>query len=358
MSRSLLPLGCAVIASAAVAGAQVQTGPAPSTIRPTTSLFAGAPMARIASGDLSMTVALPDAAHGFYRSTRFDWSGMVTEARLGRTRFYGPWFDGVSPEVHDFSDTSAGVVVGAPNAGTGPAEEFANRDGETVPGYNAAPVGGSFIKIGVGRLRKPDAQPYDHFRVYPIVDGGKWTVQRRADRIVFRQLLLPDASGYGFDYEKTLTLTPDGGLILAHRLTNLGSRPIKTQVYTHNFARFDGADVGAGMRVDFPSTISGPVSAPSLATVDGSALRYLRALSPGDRVQLPPQPGGIAVPSGPFRVVSAGGAAITMQGDTPLVRTAFWSIRRAVAVEPFVPIDVAPGATQRWTWRYRFIPDR
>ena len=35
--------------------------------------------------------------------------------------------------------------------------------------------------------------------------------------------------------------------------------------------------------------------------------------------------------------------------------TSTWSpIRGAVAVEPFVAIDVAPGAEQRWSWRYRF----
>lgn len=323
----------------------------PKDVTPIT--LSGAPMATIVSGDLRVTMALPDPKRGFYRSTRFDWSGMITEVRRGSSRFYGPWMDGVAANVHDFVDRPDGVVAGPRNAATGPSEEFANRDGETVPGYDAAPAGGSFIKIGVGRLRKPDLRPYDHFAAYSIVDSGKWTVRRHADRIVFEQRLAPDASGYGFDYEKTVSVAPGGVMVIAHRLRNTGSKPIQTQVYNHNFARFDGAEVGSGVSVAFPWAITGSVADPRLAGIDGNVLRYLRVLSPGERVQLPPMGGPTAV-SGPFRVTGANGASIEMQSDVPLVRTVLWSMRRVVAVEPFVAIDVAPGSEQRWTWRYSY----
>lgn len=313
-----------------------------------------APGVTLARGGLRVHIALPDAQHGFYRSTRFDWSGMITSVTMDGAHFYGPWFDGAAASVHDFVDMPGGVVVGPRNAATGPAEEFANRDGETVPGYNAAPAGGTFIKIGVGRLRKDDAKPYDHFAPYAIVDGGSWSVRRGKDRITFIQRLQPDAGGYGYAYEKTITLAPGGVMTIAHRLRNIGTQTINTQIYNHNLARFDGADIGPGVLVHFPAAITGAVSAPQLATVEGDTMRYTAALSPGDRVQLPAQAGDPVTVPGPFRVTGAHGASITMQTDTPLVRTVLWSIRRAVAIEPFTAIHVAPGAEQRWSWRYTY----
>lgn len=314
------------------------------------------PTATLESGGLQVRIALPDARRGYYRSTRFDWSGIITSVAMDGSHFYGPWFDRVSPSVHDFMDSPSGVVVSPRNAATGPAEEFANRDGETVPGYNAAPVGGTFIKIGVGRLRKSDNEPYDHFKAYTIVDGGTWTVRRAKDRITFIQHLPTDAGGYGYEYEKTITLAPGGVMTIAHRLRNIGKQPINTQVYNHNLARFEGADIGPGVSVRFPFPIGGPAPAPNLATVAGDSVHYNAPLAPGDRVQLAAQPGDPSVPPGPFRVTGANGASITMQTDTPLVRTVLWSIRHAVAVEPFTAIHVAPGAEQRWAWSYTFTP--
>ena len=331
-----------------------QAAPDPRDIQPIQPRLASAPKTVLRSGALAVTIALPDPNRGFYRSTRFDWSGMITGVTYGRAHFYGPWVDGIAGNVHDFSDTDRGLFAGERNAATGPAEEFANRDGETVPGYNAAPAGGTFIKIGVGRLRKDDLKPYDHFSSYTIVDGGRWSIHRTASSISFVQRLAADATGYGFEYRKTVSLAPGGVMTITHSLRNNGTKPIRTQIYTHNFARFGNSEIGSGVKVDFPFALTGPVSDPGIAAIDGNELSYLRALKPGERLQLPPQPGGADKPSGPFRVSGQNGASITMEGDTPLVRTAVWSVRRTVAVEPFVAIDVEPGSEQHWSWRYTY----
>lgn len=357
MLRHAAGLATAVLAATAASGQanpQEHRHPAPGQNAAAAVIPKSAPSTTLVRGALRVHIALPDARHGFYRSTRFDWSGIITGVTLDSAKFYGLWFDGISPAVHDFEDTARGVVVAPRNAATGPVEEFANRDGETVPGYNAAPAGGTFIKIGVGRLRKDDLQPYDHFSPYAIVDGGQWTVRQGKDWITFAQRLTPDAGGYGYEYEKRINLAPGGVMTIAHRLRNIGTLPINTQVYNHNLARFDGAGPGPGVQVQFPGALTGPVSAPQLATIDGNILRYEAPLAPGDRVQLPAQPGDPSAVPGPFRVSAANGASITMQSDTPLVRTVLWSIRKAVAVEPFVAIHVMPGAEQSWSWRYTF----
>jgi hypothetical protein len=312
------------------------------------------PQAVLTQGKLRVTVALPDARRGFYRSTRFDWSGMVTEVTLGASHFYGPWFDGTRDDVRDFVDGAEGVFVSPRNPATGPAEEFVAREGDVVPGYNAAAIGGTFIKIGVGRLRKADLKPYDRFSAYDIVDGGEWSVRRKPGNIVFVHRLRPAADGYAYEYEKAITLAPGGVMTIAHRLRNTGRLPLITQVYNHNFARFDGAEIGPGVTARFPVPLAGPVSDPGLASIAGNELRYLRPLRAGDRVTLPILPGDPAANGGPFTITGANGASITMAADVPVVRTAVWSIRRTVAVEPFVAINVAPGAEQRWSWRYTY----
>ena len=71
-----------------------------------------------------------------------------------------------------------------------------------VLGYDEAKAGGTFLKIGVGILRKPDDSPYSHYRLYEIVDGGKWSVKKSADAVEFTQELHDASSGYGYVYRK------------------------------------------------------------------------------------------------------------------------------------------------------------
>ena len=41
------------------------------------------PKAEISNGQIRAVVYLPDAQSGFYRSTRFDWSGIVGSLKFG-----------------------------------------------------------------------------------------------------------------------------------------------------------------------------------------------------------------------------------------------------------------------------------
>ncbi len=93
---------------------------------------------------------LPDATNGFYRGTRFDWSGVVADLQYAGHSYYGPWFTQTDPKVSDFVYRGAEIVAGPCSAITGPVEEF------TALGYDEAKPGGTFLKIGVGMLRKPD----------------------------------------------------------------------------------------------------------------------------------------------------------------------------------------------------------
>src|SRR6266849_5113859 len=118
------------------------------------------PTAEITNGQIRAKVYLPDAKNGYYRATRFDWSGVVHSLQYNGHDYYAQWFQKTDPMVHDFVYKGSDIVAGPCTAITGPVDEFAPL------GWEEALSGGAFIKIGVGILRKPDEGKYDNFRLY------------------------------------------------------------------------------------------------------------------------------------------------------------------------------------------------
>ena len=89
------------------------------------------PMRHLSNGVLDMKLYTPDAETGFYRGTRFDWSGIIERVEYEGHRYYGPWRSPHNPTGNDFV--------------SGPAEEFAMAD---PMGYDEAGPGESF-PVGV-----------------------------------------------------------------------------------------------------------------------------------------------------------------------------------------------------------------
>jgi hypothetical protein len=356
-ARAIIAGATALTAIIPAASAQ-QAAPALADARPVGEMIAAAPRAMLRNGALSAEIALPDAAHGFYRGTRFDWSGMIIAVTLGKARFHGPWFDAVAPGVRDYVHDGARIVAGPQTGATGPAEEFqgTNTGPGPTPGYAEAAPGDTFVKIGVGRLQRTDARPYDRFSSYPIVDSGQWQVRRGADRITFVQTLPLAADGYGYRYEKSLRLLPDGSIVIAHRLANTGQKPISTQVYSHNFIRFGDHRVDPAITVTSPLLRGLATKDPALARVEGERLIFARPIAGEESVALSaPTSDHRAAHAAPvFTVARAGDGAIAAFTASPIARVVFWNIDRVNAVEPFVPIEVAPGGAQEWSWRYRY----
>ena len=120
------------------------------------------PQAELSNSSIRATLYLPDAQQGYYRGTRFDWSGAISSLKWNGHEYFGPWFDRHDPKIHD--------------AITGPVEEFLT--GDSGLGYAEAKPGESFVRIGVGAVRKPEEPAYRRFETYEIVDPGKWTVRK------------------------------------------------------------------------------------------------------------------------------------------------------------------------------------
>ncbi len=142
----------------------------------------------ISNGIIQATIHPPDPISGFYQGTRFDWSGVIGSLKFAGHNYYGPWFTKTDPGVIDYVYQGTDIVAGPCSAVTGPAEEFStNNEGL---GFNEAQPGGTFLKIGVGVLRKPDNAKYSMFRLYDIVDHGQWSVQVKPASVDFTQKVI------------------------------------------------------------------------------------------------------------------------------------------------------------------------
>ncbi|MCC7010249.1 MAG: hypothetical protein IT184_15690 [Acidobacteria bacterium] len=352
MTRTTLTSAAAAAAFVCL-GAGPRAGLLPGDASTVTIVQPQPPDALITNGQIRARIHLPDAARGFYRSTRFDWSGVVASLEHKGHDFYGPWFAKSDPPVRDFVYRDGEIVTGAQSTMTGPAEEF-----QPALGYTAASVGGTFVKIGVGVLRRATDANYSGYANYEIVDAGKWTVTPAADRVSFTQEVNDPASGYGYRYEKTLRLSPGRPeMTIEHRLTNVGRQPIQATQYNHNFLTLDGGTTGPDIRISVPFDIKTTTPPdPAFAEIRGKQILYKKVLSGEDRVTFSIT--GFGTTPADYDITTentATGAGVRVTADCPLARLAFWSIRSVVSMEPFVDVSTAPGATTAWTLTYTYF---
>jgi hypothetical protein len=309
------------------------------------------PNAEITNELIKARIYLPDRQKGFYRGTRFDWSGVLYSLHANGHSYYGPWFNKTDPSVHDFVYRGADIVAGPCSAITGPVDEFG------PVGYDEAKPGGTFIKIGVGALRRDSDGKYDNYHLYEIADAGEWTAKKHPDGLDFVQQLHDAGSGYAYVYEKKVRLI--GGkaeMVLSHRLKNVGKRAIRTDVYNHNFLVLDQQPPGPGMVISVPFTIRAP-DAPQngLAEVRGKQIVYLKTLKERDVVAISLENFGESPKDHMIRLEKSSlGAGMKIQSDRPLLRESLWSIRTVVAMEPFISIAIEPGAEFTWTTAYEY----
>lgn len=313
------------------------------------------PQATISNGVLDVTLYLPDPHKGFYRGTRFDWSGVIRSLEYEGHNYYGPWFTKTDPKVIDFIFDAADIVAGPCSAITGPVEEFSSQ--QKALGFDDAKPGGTFIKIGIGVLRRPDEQAYNPYRRYEIVDGGKWNVRTKDDAIEFMQELNDPASGFAYRYTKIVRLVsgkPE--MRLEHKLENMGRRAIETSVYDHNFLVLDKQPIGPDFVVTVPFAIHADrMQNAELARIHEHQFGYRKKLQGRETVSA--ELSGFGETADDYKITIENhnaGAGMQITGNRPLSKENLWSIRSVLAVEPFIDMSIEPGKAFTWTYDYTY----
>ena len=304
-------------------------------------LCAGAdyPETEISNGILRAKLLLPDAQKGYYRGTRFDWSGAISSLQFQGHEYFGKWFDRYDPKIHD--------------AIMGPVEEFLTN-GKGL-GYDEVKPGESFVKIGVGAIRKPEEPAFRQFETYDITTNGKWTIHKAAGFVEFTQQL-PDTDGYAYIYKKTVRLVPGKPeMVLEHSLRNTGKKAISTSVYEHNFYMLDHQPAGPDCAVRFPFAVHALADLHGMAEARGKDFTYLEELQEGQSV-FTAMDGFDHTPADyDIRVENRkAGIGVRQTSDRPIAKLVFWSIRTTVCPEAFMDLHAEPGQEIKWTIRYEF----
>lgn len=296
----------------------------------------GVPQTEIDNGIIKAHLYLPDNENGYYRGTRFDWSGVIPSLEYNGHTFFGQWFVKYSPVSHD--------------AIMGPVEEFGPL------GYEVNDSTGSFVKIGVGLLSKPPEKFYQRFGYYDIKDPGRWTVKRKKDQVTFIHELT--GNEYGYEYTKTVSLLPAKPVMeIRHSLRNTGTKPILTSVYDHNFFVIDSTITGPGLFVTFPFLLQVDTTLlRDLVTVNENTVSFRREIAEDEMINIGKLDGFTSDPGDyDIRIENRNsGAGVRITCDKPLSDLIFWASYRVLSPEPYIDISVDPGEEFTWKITYEF----
>jgi len=297
------------------------------------------PSAQISNQHVVMKLYLPDPEIGYYRATRFDWSGIIYSLEFKSHQYFGEWKDTHDPLVHEDI--------------TGPVESY-NSPGL---GYENAEPGEEFIRIGVGRIEKIQEQEYEWSKTYKIIDHGTWTVNQGKDWIEFRHEL-KNKDGWGYIYTKRIDLMKETpGFSIHHTLKNTGLKTIETDQYNHNFFVIDNKITGPDFQVEFPFNISTENDLKGVVKIDRNKLLFDKMLSEGF-VWLELKGYEETVEDHQIEIVNKEtGAGVRLHVDRPLHRLVFWATNTTLCPENFIYLNLESGEEETWISNYELFSD-
>lgn len=242
-------------------------------------------------------------------------------------------------------------------ASGGMPDEFGLK-GDGVLGFDAALGGGSFIKIGVGRLQRTTAKPYNFAERYSVLEAFPITIKTAtSDTLVVAQIGGSDALPWRYNYEKTYRVAPGNQLVISYLLTNTGTEPIEFEHYNHHWFTLGGTRVGPAYRVTTGFPIPPPLPvAKSPFAFEPQALQPLTVIPGAKSFYYETRFDGVTtVPAGQNHLnFSIGDASVQLKGDFAPSAFAVFGLNEAFCPEIFHQVRVLSGQTTRWSMTYQF----
>jgi len=291
---------------------------------------------------IETSIFLPDAQNGFYRASRFEWSGMIWQLTY-KNHTYFTEMENYKP--HDPKNTYHAISL---------AEGFLGGNAERLKEVNP---GETFMIIGVGNAEKPDdGKDYYFATPYKIIDPGKWTVSHGKDWVEFTHEL-SDNKGYGYIYVKRMELTKGKPqLVIHHSLKNTGTRTLNTNQYCHNFFLLDNDNIGKNYQMDFffPAVLKEDLKPYTdikdnkmvfMQDLEGELLSTIEGYSD-------------SVSHNHFKIKNIRTrAGVDITGDFAQGFLFFYANKNCICPEVFINISLEPGETQKWTTTYNFFEE-
>lgn len=279
---------------------------------------------------LSLHLDLPEEN---YQSTRFDWTGKIVQV-IYRGKTIAGKEKAMDQQVSD---------------GLG----FYNEFGFDQPiGFEATPKGDWFHKIGIGLLKKQE-EPY-HFSQSFEVQPASIDVVLNKNEVVFT-CVGANYRGYGYQLTKSIQLLADG-FSIHYQLLNTGNNRLKTNEYVHNFISIDETAIDSNYQLEFPFVIQPnqfieTVNPESAVRIGEKELRFNH--SPSQAFYFSNMTG--------YREQKASWKLFHLKEQLAISELTnfnsdtvnLWGTGHVICPELFKQIDIAPGASDLWTRRYK-----
>lgn len=291
-----------------------------------------------------LTIYKPDAKNGYFRGSRFDWSGIIGRARNNGHVWYADYTAGSHDPLSE---------------GTGTAGEFGI---DSATGYSGTQP---FLKIGVGKLQGTGGS-YNFRTNYQILDPGVWKIVRGKYWIEFTHLLTA-FNGYDYNYVKRITIADTAAsYTIDYDLKNTGTKNIITDHYTHIFTLIDDKEVTGNYAITFgfapvlpggSNQTSSPGSWASMSTINGKVLTVTATLTGSDYLWA--SFGGIPVTASANSAIvqeTTGKAALKVACAWVPCKYNFWASPRSICPEAYIAVILNPSAEIRWTDTYTLYP--
>ena len=227
--------------------------------------LASFPHVMIGNDALQATVFLPHAQKGYYRSSRFDWGSMVGHfiLRIPNSPKNVTLCTSIRPLPHRPLATEDAIGI-ASEFGCGVRGELCHQPGlklasNGVLGYGDAGAAGTFLKVGVGKLRRPlklrtDGFAYNFTWPYEFAELPGWEVDVLPER---RGILLTQEvrhKRWGWRIRRKIHVCSEGRPILCvdMTVTNLGDAGLTIPYASGNaFNMMRGPATGPGFGLGF-----------------------------------------------------------------------------------------------------------
>lgn len=267
----------------------------------------------------------------FYNGARFDHNGFIT---------------GVTLDARHTFCVPESPVKGEGSGGCGLCGEFGIDE---AIGYEETKVGGYFLKIGVGLLKKPDDKPYNFFHNYKFTPQLS-SIAFEEDSFSFTAQA-ENCNGYAYRYQKNVAIC-DNRLKISYTLENTGSKRITTTEYCHNFLGIDKRPVDSSYQLTIPNLQELSLEAGYVCSHDG----FITWPDEPMEKQFYCLPKATQGDGCSWRLVNnMAGVGVSETDDFTACKLALWGYRHVISPEVFVRVDVEPGQTQQWSREYEFF---
>lgn len=294
----------------------------------------------LSNGIINTVVFLPDAEKGYYRSCRYDWSGMIWQLKYKNHTYFGEVMKPRKP-----TDVNYGI---------GLADEFRVGKMPDVPlGYDEAKPGDTFIKVGVGMLERIDEKDYFFGIQYRMVKLFNWDVKYGKTWIEFIQKA-KNENGFGYEYIKRIELIDNKPeLSVYHYFRNTGVKSIKTSQYCHNFFIIDNDPIGRNYQVEFPFLARAKKDLNGIAVVEGKTIYLKENLKEPIFSEIDGYSDSVSDNRFIIRNIKTG-AEIECKNDFSMQFLFFYADKNVICPEPFIDLQLATGEAKEWTGLYSF----